>query len=257
MQRDPIATQCETRQAPGRPTETWRFRTDSPPAFDPIVFDASALESRGWLTGVADAGRGGTVFFDKDGVPLVLREYRRGGLVRKVSRRAYVSFGRERSRAMREFALLLELERRGLPAPRVYAARCTRHGLVETGELVTHRLDGVALPAWLAREPAPDGLWQKLGQCIALFHAEGVEHADLNAHNVLWQAQTGTVQLLDFDRGRLHPAASATPSTVWARRNLARLARSFERLNLMPEAAAAIEDAWREALQSARPSAIT
>lgn len=237
----------ETRSAPGNPAETWRFRTDSTPAFDASVFDVKALEARGCISGVAEAGRGGTVFFTLDGAALVLREFRRGGLVRHLSRRAYWQCGLERSRPMREFALLLQLEAKALPAPRVFAARRCRHGLFETGELVTYRLPGVSLPACLSENAGTDTVWQAIGQCIAEFHQSGVEHADLNAHNILWDAANQTVHLLDFDRGRLHAGAVVTPETPWANANLARLHRSFERLGLPSAGAEAIESAWRQA----------
>lgn len=243
-----------TAQAPGRVSETWRYREASQPEFDPVVFDAAALRERGLITGVADAGRGGTVFFDLDGTALVLREYRRGGLIRHISTRAYVQSGLERSRAMREFSLLLQLEALGLPAPVVFAARRIRNGLLESGELVTHRLNGVSLAERIAGDDCDNGSLEAVGQCIARFHAHGVEHADLNVHNILIDDGPDGVQLLDFDRGRMHVGAAVSDNTPWARNNLSRLARSFERIGAAT-AATVVQSAWREALASLSPSA--
>jgi len=247
-----------TCQAPDSPHQTWRYRDSSRPRFDPVVFEAEALRARGLLTGVASAGRGGTVFFELDGEPLVLREFRRGGMVRHVSRRSYVQMGLERSRAMREFALLLELESLELPAPVIFAARRTRRGMLETGELVTHLLPGTSFAeqaqaagaaAGSPWEAESGGLPGAVGRCIARFHAAGVEHADLNAHNILADEASGAVSLLDFDGGIRHIGVSVTPNTHWAERNLSRLARSLERLGVS-SVFSDLESAWRAALQA-------
>lgn len=255
-----------TCRAPGHSHETWRYRKVSVPTFDPIVFDAEALEQRGLITGIASAGRGGTVFFELDGHPLVLREFRRGGMVRHISTRYYVQSGLERSRAMREYALLIELESLQLPAPVVFAARRTRQGLLESGELVTQRLPGHTLVEKLLevegaydasaheQDASINAIAVAVGQCIARFHAAGVEHADLNAHNILIDESSNTVSLLDFDGGRRHSGKSVSASTLWAARNMARLARSFEREGLH-SVFPILERAWRVALQQSTPSA--
>ncbi len=248
-----------TCHSPDKPQQTWRYRESSSPGFDPVVFDASALRARGLITGVASAGRGGTIFFELDGRPLVLREFRRGGMVRHISTHSYLQMGLERSRAMREFNLLMELEALGLPSPQVFAACRTRRGLLETGELVTHLLPGASFAEHAAESVAARGelsssLAVSVGRCIARFHAAGIEHADLNAHNILVDKTGGTISLLDFDGGRRHVGASVTATTPWAARNLSRLARSLERLDAS-SVFSELEQAWRAALQESTPSA--
>ena len=65
--------------------------------------------------------------------------------------------------------------------------------------------------------------WREIGVCIRRFHASGVWHADLNAHNILMD-RVGGIWLIDFDRGerRKHGA--------WGQGNLARLQRSLRKL---------------------------
>ena len=197
----------------------------------------------------------------------MLRRYRRGGLIRHLTRERYLSRGAERSRPMREFALLLELEALGLPAPRAFAARVERRGPFETGALVTHRLPGRTLAENLAGVSAetPGGAagvpaeapWADIGRCIARFHRAGVLHADLNAHNVM-VAGAGTgdaprVSLIDFDRGRRlrGPVPEAR-----ARANVERLARSIDKLaaahGRAPErdGVRTLEAAWRDGLSA-------
>ncbi|MEE7561082.1 3-deoxy-D-manno-octulosonic acid kinase, partial [Xanthomonas sp. Kuri4-2] len=66
--------------------------------------------------------------------------------------------------------------------------------------------------------------WEETGRLIARFHRAGLDHADLNAHNILFD---GNHQgwLIDFDRGVLR-----IPATRWRERNLARLQRSLVKL---------------------------
>jgi len=92
-------------------------------SFDPACFSIDELESRGIVQGAASAGRGNTVFFTLNGDALVLRHYRRGGLIRHISRSHYVFTGFNRTRALREFDLLIRLQEAGLPAPRAYACQ--------------------------------------------------------------------------------------------------------------------------------------
>ena len=233
------------------------------PGFDPVVFDEAGLAARGLVTGTAGAGRGGAIFFALDGAALVLRRYRRGGLARHLSRDRYLSRGAMRSRPMREFALLLELEALGLPAPRPFAARRTRHGPFESGALVTHRLPGRTLAERLAPPDVAPGAapdvddvpWATVGRCVAGFHRAGVLHADLNAHNVL-VADAGdapAASLIDFDRGR---RLSGPVPAARARRHLDRLARSIDKVRAAAGVPAdgdgieALETAWRNHMEA-------
>ncbi len=227
---------------------TDRYRPDAEPPFDPIVFDVRALRERGLVTGTSGGGRAGATFFTLGGASLVLRPYRRGGAVRHLSPDRYVSLGLERSRAMREFALLLELERLELPAPRAYAARRTSHGVLESGALVTYRLPGRTLAERIAAgEHVP---WADIGRCIARFHRAGVVHADLNAHNVLVADEAPGVFLIDFDRGRILGGGAGRAAEA----NVTRLRRSLVKVSMGTahapdvDGADALAAAWREKL---------
>ncbi|PSD25587.1 3-deoxy-D-manno-octulosonic acid kinase, partial [Stenotrophomonas maltophilia] len=66
--------------------------------------------------------------------------------------------------------------------------------------------------------------WEEAGRLIARFHRAGLDHADLNAHNILFDG-SGHGWLIDFDRGVIR-----IPATGWRERNLKRLLRSLVKL---------------------------
>ena len=215
---------------------------------DPVLlFDREALAAGGALA-EERGGRGSISHLSWAGREFVLRRYLRGGLPAKVSRDRYFWLGEDRTRAFLELRLLDELGRRGLPVPRPVAARYVRSGISYVGELVTERLRGARSLAqrWLEGE-AGDADWEAAGACIRRFHDAGVQHADLNAGNIMLDGQGGA-WLLDFDRGRLREPGP------WREKTLARLGRSLAKI----AAAAALDDDWHarfELLKRAHDSA--
>jgi len=196
-------------------------RLDQPPAS--CFFEPAWWAERGALLGTA-RGRGAAVMVRAGALELVLRHYRRGGLAARFSEDRYLWIGPERSRPFREFRLTAELYARGLPVPRPVAAQLVRDGLHYRGDLATERLaETQSLAERLVAGALPASLWAEVGRCLRRFHDAGLDHADLNAHNLLLDSG-GTVYLIDFDRGRLRRPGR------WAERNLARLHRSLEKL---------------------------
>lgn len=198
------------------------------------LFDRETLIAQGRLV-EASGGRGSVSFIRLDGLELVLRRYLRGGLAARVSRDRYLWLGEAHTRAFRELRLLAALVGLGLPVPRPVAARYNRSGLGYRGELVTERLPGASPLAarWLAGE-ATDEDWALAGRCIRRFHDAGVQHADLNANNIMLDGRGGA-WLLDFDRGRIQRPGP------WREQVLARLARSLEKIGT----GAGRGDEWR------------
>lgn len=156
-----------------------------------------------------DSGRGNALIWTRaDGREWVLRHYRRGGWIARLSPDRYVWLGEARSRAWREFTLLQALHAEGLPVPRPVAARVVHEGPFYRQDLVTERVPGAhPLSERLQQAPLPPEGWAALGQTLGRFHRAGVGHADLNAANILVDDQGGFF-LIDFDRGR-RPASRA------------------------------------------------
>jgi len=170
-------------------------------------------------------GRGTTWFIRTGDSGFVLRHYRRGGLIANFSKDAYLWRGESETRSFAEWYLTYHLHRAGLPVPAPIAARYRRRGLFYTADLITQRIDGSeSLAQALLRGALPLTQWIAIGRVIRRFHDAGVHHADLNAHNILFDAG-GQGWLIDFDKGRLR-----IPATAWRERNLARLLRSLLKL---------------------------
>ncbi len=215
------------------PTHLGNVAGVAPP--DERLFEPAFWAARGELIDVS-RGRGSAWFVSAAPQEWALRHYRRGGLIARLSADRYLWAGEARVRAFAEWRLLAALVRRELPVPQPLAARYQRGGLLYRCDLITRRVPGaLPLSARLERAALGAAEWRGIGATAARFHAAGVDHADLNAHNILID-DAAAVTLIDFDRGRLRaPASGATgatwaPRTAWATRNLLRLQRSLAKV---------------------------
>ncbi len=195
-----------------------RLRQAGPELLDPAHYGAQA-------TPVAQGGRGAAWFVQGEGGDAVLRHYRRGGLMARLGRRDYTWLGEARVRSLAEFRLLAQMHREGLPVPAPLLAGYWRHGFSYGAAILVERIAGArALSGWLGPD-VDQAPWEQVGGMIARFHLAGLDHADLNADNILVDAQGGP-WLIDFDR-----SARRRSGGGWRDRNLRRLARSLEKLS--------------------------
>ena len=215
-----------------------------------VVHDASLLDvpgpdhfsidfwrSRQAVTGEA-IGRGSAWFIEAPHGPVVLRHYLRGGWAATFSRQSYFFTGVSNSRPFREYHILAELYAMGLSVPRPVAALCQHHGVVSTGAIMTACIaPSKTLADILSVGELAEGTWMRVGSCIRKFHDAGVWHADLNARNILLDADH-KVYLIDFDRARFSPG-----KPVDGEGNLKRLRKSLQKFwpaGQMP----ALQEAW-------------
>jgi len=167
-----------------------------------------------------------------NGTRVVVRRYRRGGMMRWVNRVLY--FGG--NRAFDELRATERARAGGVRAPVVVAAieRPARlagyHAWLAT-ELVP---GGVDFAAWLAAEGGDASrrrdVLLEAGRQMARMHAAGVAHPDVNLRNLLVAPGDGDpeVYLLDFDRADVSPAPVSGARRVRDLRRLARSARKLE-----------------------------
>jgi 3-deoxy-D-manno-octulosonic acid kinase len=201
------------------------------------LFDPEYWRSRAELV-AADRGRGTAWFIGTPPQRWVLRHYRRGGAVARISSDRYAWAGEGRVRSFVEYRLLALLHAGGLPVPAPVGARYRRSGLTYRCDLVTQRIEGVQpLSALLLAGVLSDTTWRAVGAAVASLHRAGADHPDLNAHNVL-VGPHGAIHVIDFDRGRLREPGA------WTGRNLERLRRSLAKIAAGSAVGRALPEQW-------------
>jgi 3-deoxy-D-manno-octulosonic acid kinase len=202
------------------------------------LFEPLSWADRSAITPVI-GGRGAAWFIERGSEQWVLRHYRRGGWMARATEDRYLWTGEDAVRAFAEYRLLETLVAEGMPVPVPVAARYERRGFWYRCDLITRRIPGaISLTAVLADNPLPQPSWAVVGATIARLHGAGVDHADLNAHNILIDSW-GAVSVIDFDRGRIRGAGP------WAGRNLRRLRRSLHKISAGLPAGRFSGDSWQ------------
>lgn len=200
------------------------------------LFDAETV------SGTA-SGRARAVFYEYRGLQLVLKHYHRGGMVASLLGDRYLGIDPQKSRAFREWRLLYAMQQLQLPAPVPVAASVVRHGLLHEADLVTLRIpESETLADVLLSRALDETRWRTVGECIRRFHDHGIWHADLNARNILLDADNN-VYLIDFDRGRFRYLGES-----WKAANLARLQRSLLKFRSRHNGFNYNEQAWQALL---------
>lgn len=174
---------------------------------------------------VGSGGRGAAWFVDAPWGGMVLRRYLRGGWVARLTRDRYVWRGEDAVRSFAEFRLLQALQAYGLPVPSPLAAAYWREGRRYRAAILLARILNAHSFGYLVLADATSAPWSDAGQLIARFHLAGLDHPDLNAHNLLFDdASKGW--MIDFDKARFREP----DERGWRRANLARLRRSLDKL---------------------------
>jgi 3-deoxy-D-manno-octulosonic acid kinase len=177
---------------------------------------------------VLSGGRGSASVHDVAGIgSVVLRRYRRGGLIGRVLVDRYLSS----SRPFRELDVLARADALGVPVPEVVGASSIRAGLVwHRGRIVTRQIaDSVTLPVFI-EENRDDRrrlaeVLKSAGTAIRKMHEAGIDHADLNMNNILVDKR-GSAFIIDFDKATARQRLGANRRL----RNLRRLLRSLRKL---------------------------
>ena len=212
-----------------------------------IVFDPARVRQASLALfeppagGSAPKGRGEAWFVDGEVGPAVLKRYRRGGAIARISRASYLWLGEARVRSVAEFSLLRRLRLLGLPVPAPLAACYRRRGLAYRASLLVERVQPASSFAECVLGMGAQAPWERVGAAVGRCHARGARHADLNAHNLLVDGN-GAVWLIDWDKGRLE----AGPGD-WCAAVLDRLERSLRK-----DCAAIAEGTLREGMRALR-----
>jgi 3-deoxy-D-manno-octulosonic acid kinase len=184
------------------------------------IFDPEYWQSVNKIVGAA-TGRGTTWFVQLDAMQAALRHYRRGGLFGKLVKDLYWFSGWDKTRSAEEFQLLLTLIKAGVNVPRPIAARAVKVGLTYQADLLSERIPNARdLVSILQERSLSKAMYKKIGQEIAKMHNAGVNHTDLNIHNILIDDKD-KVWIIDFDK------CNQASEGRWRQLNLERLKRSF------------------------------
>ena len=204
----------------------------------PALFSPDYLQQLEYLTTTVQ-GRGTAWFFYYENADYILRHYRRGGMIGRFLHDRYFGKNSSKSRPFQEFSLLLTMHRSGLPVPEPVGARLQQEGWFYRADLITKMIpDSVDLADYLSSQAMALEDWQRLGYVIAQFHHEGIYHADLNAKNILLDADK-KFYVIDFDKGCFRKAGR------WKTSNLKRLQRSLMKFLARNEAFHFDSQAWQ------------
>jgi len=218
------------------------------PRIDSTLFEPGLLKEGG--KPIEAPGGRGSAFFVSDGRHnYLLRHYMRGGIIARFARDHYFWFGLRKTRAWQEWYLLSEMHQQGLAVPKPVAARVIAKGWRYSADLVTLVLENChSLAGNLKCGRLSDKMLKAVGQCIRHFHDAKIDHADLNAHNILIN-EKGSVYLIDFDQGRRRSNAG-----IWKKKNLNRLHRSLSKLAMESERKVFDPEKWEMILRGYRAS---
>lgn len=170
-----------------------RYDANSVPSPGMFLFDPYSPQMG--ASAVSQGGRQAAWFVKGDFGDGVLRHYRRGGLMARINADRYIWTGASATRSFAEFDLLHFMCDQGLAVPRPIAAAYWRSGLTYRAAILVQRISG-ARPLVHVLD---HGHQEAVAQAIFAMHEAGVWHSDLNAYNILLDAQD-RVWLIDFDK---------------------------------------------------------
>lgn len=197
--------------------------------------------NQGRLLG-ASSGRGSAWMIKSDEEKMMLRHYYRGGIPAKFNKDKYLWTGLNKSRSFREYHLLAQMFENGLPVPEPIAAQTCKVGLFYQANILIKYIPHQSTFAEILNQDSETQTWHKVGETIALFHNQGINHADLNANNIL--IDENKVYLIDFDN-----SGQQTAKQSWQQNNIKRLKRSIDKLT-SPSFANANTSKWQQLLDS-------
>lgn len=162
--------------------------------------------------------------------PLLVRPYRKGGLLRHLRGQLF----RGSWRPLSELVLHRRLEAAGVPVLQAVGCVVLRSLLGWRGFLLTREVEGALdLQAWLYGDAAPGDtpparVLRRAGRAVRRLHDAGVSHLDLHPKNLLL-TPGGEVLVIDLDRARIFPGPLPEGERL---ANLVRLARAIEKHRL-------------------------
>ncbi len=187
-----------------------------------LLFDVEYWKEEQKIIGSAK-GRGTTWFVSLPHIQAALRHYHRGGLLGKCVRDHYWFTSWQATRSLAEFHLLHYLRQSEVNVPRPIAAQACKQGVFYQADILIERIaDAEDLVSLLQEGSLSSDIYHKIGAEIGKMHRIGVNHTDLNIHNILVDKRN-QVWIIDFDK------CAQKSGQRWKKDNLDRLLRSFKK----------------------------
>ena len=178
--------------------------------------------NQGRLLG-ASSGRGSAWMVKSSNEKMMLRHYYRGGIPARFIKDKYFWTGLLKTRSFSEYKLLEKMYALKLPVPKPIAAQACKMGLFYQANILIKYIPHDSTFAGLLNVDSDLQTWSNVGSTIAQFHKHGINHADLNANNIL--ITQDKVFLIDFDHSR-----QCNQRKMWQNSNMKRLKRSIDKL---------------------------
>jgi len=137
---------------------------------------------------------------------VVIKHYRRGGLLRYFIKQRYLKLGK--TRAQIEFKLLQVVRNLGInaPEPVVYAHRgCIFYQAWLVSRAIKHPLS-LALLSLKDEKKTRQAMESVIGQ-ISVLIQNGILHVDLHPGNIVVDG-AGQIFIVDFDKGQIHHSST-------------------------------------------------
>ena len=191
-------------------------------SIDAQWFDDKYWLNQGRLLG-ASSGRGSAWMVKSEKNKMMLRHYYRGGFPAKFIKDKYLWTGLNKTRSLSEYRLLEKMIELDLPVPKPIAAQVCKIGFFYQANILIQYINHDSTFAALLNADSSTESWLKVGETIADFHKNGINHADLNANNIL--ISEDKIYLIDFDHSK-----QQNPGKIWQSSNMKRLKRSIDKL---------------------------
>ncbi|WP_159990338.1 3-deoxy-D-manno-octulosonic acid kinase [Pelistega ratti] len=179
------------------------------------------------IQAVSSGGRNAAWYVEHPLFSGVLRQYRRGGLLGKIIHQRYVWKNALETRSWAEFDMMQYLYTQSFPVPRPVAAMYKRYACFYEAALITERIEGARTLVEVIKTLSPSehvDYATKVATVIKQMHCLLVNHADLNAFNILVDNK-GKIYIIDFDKSRRE-----TTQGKWCEANLDRLERHLKKV---------------------------
>ena len=171
-------------------------------------------------------GRGGAYILKHDEETYVTKHYLRGGFAAKLLDDQYLWTGEKKTRPYREIEVTQHAYQNGLPVAQPIAYCIKKSGLFYQASIITRFVENQGtLADVLSRQILKEQDWGQLAKVISKMHDLHINHADLNADNILI-GKDMSITLIDFDKAQIE-----TRSGNWKQNNIDRLLRSLHKIS--------------------------